>query len=218
MTDADQPALSASQTHPHIATIILAAGQSSRMDAHKLLLPLAGKPLIAYSVGAACASQARPVVLLLGRSASEVTAALEPGPYSVVVNPRYIEGMGTTLALAVSCLPEDVVGAIILLGDQPLMTASAIDAILRAAYRHPDRIAMAQYVGQMSHPVYLPRRTFGQVAALTGDEGARSIIATERHAITAVPIADQHAAFDVDTPDDYARAQAFLQSSENNAL
>lgn len=218
MTDADQPILSASHTHPHVAAIILAAGRSSRMHTHKLLLPLAGKPLIAYSVSAACASEARPVLLLLGRSASDVVAALEPGPYSVVVNSRYAEGMGTSLALAVSHLPEDVVGAVILLGDQPLMTTSAIDAVLCAAYQQPECVAMGQYADQRSHPVYLPRRVFGQVAALTSDEGARSIIAAERHAIIEVPIADRYAAFDVDTPDDYSKAQALHQTSENSAL
>ncbi len=216
MTSATTPTSTTSQAQPRIAAIILAAGRSSRMDAHKLLLPLAGRPLIAHSVSAACASQARPVLLMLGRSAAEVEAALKPGPYSAVVNPRYTEGMGTTLALAISCLSADVIGAIILLGDQPLMTTAAIDAVLSAARQNSDRIVMGQYANEASHPVYLPRRVFGHVAALTGDTGARSIIAAERHAIITVPIADPFAAFDVDTPDEYAQAQALLQSTQSS--
>ncbi len=216
MADADIPTSSESQTKPRIAAVILAAGRSSRMDAHKLMLPLGGKPLISHSLSAACASQASPVLLMLGRSAAEIRAALEPGRYSAVVNTHYAEGMGTTLALAISCLSEDVIGAIILLGDQPLMTTAAIDAVLNAARQNPDHIIMGQYVDQTSHPVYLPRRVFGQVAALTGDAGARSIIAPERHAIMTVPIADQFAAFDVDTPDEYAQVQMLLQSTQTS--
>ncbi|HEX8982953.1 MAG TPA: nucleotidyltransferase family protein [Ktedonobacterales bacterium] len=219
MTKVAMATSSASQTQPQIAGVLLAAGRSSRMDAHKLLLPLAGKPLIAHSLSAACASHARPILLMLGRSATQVEAALEPGSYSVVVNPRYTEGMGTTLALAISSLPVEVIGAIILLGDQPLMTTAAIDTVLSAARQHPEHIIMGQYANHTSHPVYLPRRVFGQVTTLTGDAGARSIIAAERQALITVPIADEFAAFDVDTLEDYARAQALLQSaqlSENN--
>src|SRR5487761_2226467 len=93
-----------------IAAIILAAGSSSRMGAHKLLLPLAGKPLLAWSVAAVCASDARPILLALGRDAAAVAGSLPRGPYSVVINPHFADGMGTTLALAIGQLPPDVAG------------------------------------------------------------------------------------------------------------
>lgn len=198
-----------------IAAIILAAGRSSRMGTHKLLLPLGGKPLLAWSVAAACASDAQPVIVALGRSASEVAAALPTGRYTTVINPRYEEGMGTTLALAVSQLPPEVAGALVLLGDQPFMPTNAIQAVLAAARQRPDTIAMGECAGQRGHPVYLPRRVFARVQALTTDEGARTIIAEERSSVTLVPIADQRALFDVDSLEDYHRAQSLAQSSGN---
>lgn len=211
---------------PTIAAIILGAGTSSRMGEHKLLLPLGGKPLIAWSVAAACASSARPVVVALGRAAEvvtgAVTAALPGASYSVVVNQRFAQGMGTSLALAVASLPAGVIGALILLGDQPFMPTEAMEAVLAAARAQPERIAMGGYGGsgrRRGHPVYLPRRVFPELLALGDDEGARSIIARADDDLTLVAIADDIALLDVDTPEDYRRAQALaerlIQSSEN---
>jgi molybdenum cofactor cytidylyltransferase len=211
-----------------IAAIVLGAGTSSRMGEHKLLLPLGGRPLIAWSVAAACASQARPVVVALGRAAEEVrdalAAALPDAPYSVVVNQRFAQGMGTSLALAIASLPAEVTGALILLGDQPFMPTAAIEAMLAAARAQPERIAMGAYEGayegasgrRRGHPVYLPQRVFGELLALSGDEGARALIARAGDDLTLVPIAVERALLDVDTLEDYQRAQALLaQSAEN---
>lgn len=198
-----------------VAAIILAAGRAERMGAHKLLLPLGGKPLLAWSVAAACASDARPVIVALGRDAESVAAALPPGPYITVVNQRFAEGMGTTLALAVSQLPADVAGTLVLLGDQPFMPVAAIEAVLAAARHEPDRIAMGARDGQRGHPVYLPRRVFGRLLALRADEGARTIIAAERDSVTLVPIAAEHAMLDVDTLEDYQRALRLTHSPGN---
>jgi molybdenum cofactor cytidylyltransferase len=196
-----------------IAAIILAAGRSSRMGAHKLLLPLNGAPLLAWSLAAASASDARPVILALGRDAAMVADALPAGRYITLINPRYAEGMGVTLALAVGSLAPEVIGAVILLGDQPFMPTSTIQATLAAARAQPDRIIMGERDGRRGHPVYLPRRVFARVKALSGDEGARAIIAQEGDEITLVHIADARAQFDVDTLQDYRRAQEIAQLS-----
>lgn len=198
-----------------IAAIVLAAGRSLRMGAHKLLLPLGDQPLLAWSVAAVCASDAQPVIVALGRAASEVAEALAPGRYTTVINPRFEDGMGTTLALAVGRLPADVAGTLVLLGDQPFMPSSAIQSVLAAARQQPEAIILGECAGQRGHPVYLPRRVFARVQALNTDAGARAIIAEERSDVILVHIADEHATFDVDTLADYQRAQALAQSSGN---
>ena len=210
----------APESAPDIAAIILAAGRSERMGAHKLLLPLAGKPLLAWSLNAACASDARPVILTLGRDAAEVAAALPVGPYTTVVNARYAAGMGGSLALAIGKLDQlapMVSGALILLGDQPFMPGSAIAAILSAARAEPERIVMGGYGSRRGHPVYLPRRVFPELLALRDDEGARCVIARERAAVALVAISDEHATFDVDTQEDYQRAQEIARSLTESA-
>ena len=83
------------------AAIILAAGSSSRMGAgrHKLLLPLAGRPVLVHVVDATLASQARPIIIVLGHQAKEVRAHLalyvEYPHITIVENPDYQQGMST---------------------------------------------------------------------------------------------------------------------------
>ena len=200
-----------------IAAIILAAGRSSRMDAHKLLLPLNGKPLLAWSIASACDSTARPVIVTLGRAADEVAAALPTGPYTIVVNQRFAEGMGTSLARAIASLPPAVAGALILLGDQPFMPTAVIDAVLAAARAQPARIVTGAYGQRQGHPVYLPRRVFAEALALRDDAGARSIVAREADAVLRIPLEDEHAVFDVDTLSDYQQAQEIARRLAQSA-
>src|SRR5262245_45144211 len=113
--------------------IVLAAGTSSRMGAQKLLLPLGGRPLVAYSVAAACASPGDPVLVVLGREAERVAEALPPGRHVTVTNPNYASGMASSLRTGLDALPEAVAGALILLGDQPLVTRAIVAALLDEA-------------------------------------------------------------------------------------
>src|SRR5262245_20426761 len=143
-----------------IAAIVLAAGQSSRMGAQKLLLPLGGWPLVAYAVAAACASAADPVLVVLGREAEQVAQALPVGRFMLATNPDYASGMASSLRVGLDTLPEAVLGALILLGDQPLVTPSIVAALLDEARRSPNAIVAAAYAGKRGHPVYFPRQLF----------------------------------------------------------
>ena len=86
------------------------------------------------------------------------------------------------------------------------MDTNSIDCVLLAAEQEPDRIIMGSVNGQAGHPVYLPRRLFADLLALSGDVGAREIIARERDAVLRVPLANELAHFDIDTSEDYQRA------------
>src|SRR5579859_3404485 len=90
------------------AAIILAAGSSSRMGGgrHKLLLPLDGRPVLAHVIDATLASQARPIVIVLGHHAERVRTQLTPytaiPEIFVVENPNYLQGMSTSMRVGIS--------------------------------------------------------------------------------------------------------------------
>ncbi len=189
-----------------ISLAVLAAGESSRMGAHKLLLPLAGKPIIAWAALAASASRAREVLIILGRDAIAARAALPPGRYHPLINPAFARGQGTSLALAVRSTSTESAGLIITLADQPFMDTASIDRVIVAAEKWPDRIIMGSVNGHAGHPVYLPRRLFDELLALSGDVGAREIIGQERATVLAEPLTNELAHLDVDTKEDYQRA------------
>jgi molybdenum cofactor cytidylyltransferase len=176
------------------------------MGAHKLLMPLGGRPLIAWSVLAASASQADDALIILGRDADAARRALPSGSYRVLINPTYAAGQGTSLALAVARLPEVTVGFVALLADQPFMTAASINRVVDVARREPERMVQGIAGGGAGHPVYLPRRVFPDLLLLNGDRGAREIIARERSDVRREPLENDLAHFDIDTPGDYTRA------------
>lgn len=200
------------------AAIVLAAGRSSRMGAHKLLLPLGGRPLVAHAVSAANASSAQPVFVVLGHDAERVAATLPPGRQQVIVNPSYQEGMATSLCAGLAAIEPGSAGALILLGDQPLVTAELIEQMLDAARAFPDSILAASYDGRRGNPVYFPSAYFAELNTVTGDEGGRSVIQQHHDNVRLVPIANTDAMLDADAPDDYQQILAAWerQSSTGN--
>lgn len=191
-----------------ITAVVLAAGRSSRMGHHKLLLPLGGVPLVSYAVTAADASRATSVVVVLGYDAAQVQKALPPGRHTVAINPAYAAGMAGSLKVGVAAVPAEVVGALILLADQPLVQSAHVNAVLAVAEEHPRDLVVATYGGRRSHPVYFPRRTFAELEQITGDEGGRSVLANHAAQLRLVPLEPPETALDVDRPEEYARLLA----------
>src|SRR5260221_12444928 len=123
------------------AAIVLAAGSSSRMGGgrHKLLLPLDGRPVLTHVIDALLASQARPLVIVLGHQADQVRAHIEAlHPDSTIIeNPAYVQGMSTSMRLGLQLLLSDdykntgssyaVDSALIVLGDKPMITSRVFD-------------------------------------------------------------------------------------------
>ncbi len=190
-----------------VAAIVLAAGRSSRMGAHKLLLPLGGRPLVAHAVRAACESRASPVIVVLGHEAERVRAALPAGSYTVVENPGYAAGMASSLRAGLAAVPESCAGALVVLGDQPLVSPELLNRLIDAALRSPERIVAASYDGRRGNPVCFPRRYFAELAAINGDEGGRSVLLRHPDALLTVECGDLAPDLDADTPEDYARIQ-----------
>jgi molybdenum cofactor cytidylyltransferase len=192
-----------------IGAVVLAGGRSSRMgDAHKLLLPLGGRPVAAYALDAALGSGADPVVVVLGHRADDVRAALPAGGYQVVVNAEYAAGMSTSLRAGIAALPIDVAGAVMLLADQPLITGEIVARVIAEARASGRGIVTASFGGGRGTPVYFARALFAELLAVTGDEGGRAVIARHPADVAVVELADDAAALDVDDPEQYTRLRA----------
>ncbi|HEY1387680.1 MAG TPA: nucleotidyltransferase family protein [Ktedonobacterales bacterium] len=201
---------------PVIAAIVLAAGKSSRMGANKLLLPLDGHPLVWRAVSGACASSADAVLVVLGNEAERVAAALPPGRYQRVDNPRFAEGLSTSLQAGLDALPDEVDGALILLADMPFTASATLEALQAAARAEPDRVAATSQGGRPTPPVYWPRAYFGELHRIHGDEGGRSLLLRSPEAVHLVAMAQPDEALDVDAPEDYQRIAGRGQSSTGN--
>lgn len=188
---------------PAIAAIVLAAGRSSRMGEHnKLLAEVDGAPMIAHVVDALLATSVRPVVVVTGHDADAVRAALAGRDVIFAHNPRYAEGMSTSLRAGLAQLGEDIDGALVALGDMPRVLAAHVEALAGAFDPAGGRaICVPTWEGRRGNPVLFARRFFPEMRLLEGDVGARALLEKHAAAVCPVPMPDRGVTLDVDTPE-----------------
>lgn len=186
-----------------VAAIILAAGRSTRMGGpNKLLAELNGKKLVRIVAEQALASKASPVIVVTGHQGAEVEAALKGLNVKFVHNPAFADGLATSVKAGVGAVPDGTDGAVILLGDMPLIDAKLVDRLLDTFA--PDRgslIVVPVAGGRRGNPVLWSRRFFSELMTLDGDVGARHLIARHMEAVTEVEVQGKSAFLDIDTPE-----------------
>jgi molybdenum cofactor cytidylyltransferase len=199
--------------NPSIGAVILAAGASGRMGTPKQLLELDGSPLVARAADAALASPVWPVVVVVGAHGEKVRAALARRPVLVVENPAWTEGMASSIRAGIGALEQfsrNLDGALLALCDQPAFSP-AIVARLIAAQRASGRgIAASRYAGRNGAPALFLRPYFAALAALVGDEGARTLLNDDPDRVIAVDLPELSA--DLDTPTDFDAFKSRSQS------
>jgi molybdenum cofactor cytidylyltransferase len=193
-----------------VAAIVLAAGRSSRMAPRNKLLELVeGKPIVARVAEAALGSGARPVIVVTGFEASRVAAALGDLEVTIVQNPAHAEGLSTSLRTGLQALPADSDGALILLGDMPKIESSDLETLI-VAFAADQRRAICVPVrhGRRGNPVLWGAAYFAEMMSLSGDMGAKPLMARHQECVTEVPAASDGIFADVDTLSDLARLKA----------
>jgi molybdenum cofactor cytidylyltransferase len=196
-----------------IAAVVLAAGRSTRMGAvNKLIAEIGGKPLVRITAEQALGSRASPVIIVTGHERERVEAALNGLPVRVVHNPDYAEGLGTSLKAGIAAVPDDADGAIICLGDMPQVNAALIDKLIAAF--DPEKgvlVVVPSIDGRRGNPVVWSRRFFHDLMAISGDIGARHLIGSYAEAVIEVPVDDDAALTDVDTPESLSAVKAKIE-------
>lgn len=189
--------------HALRTVIVLAAGKGSRFGAahHKLAQPLGETSVLVATLGNALAS-GLPVVVVT-TAAFAATARSSVAARDVVVLPEVGSGaggslgMGASIAAGVSCRPH-APGWLVLPGDMPTVRPDSLQAVARGLDHHP--VVFAQHRGQRGHPVGFAAELYSELAALSGDEGARRLIA--RYPAFGVELDDPGVLVDIDTPQD----------------
>jgi molybdenum cofactor cytidylyltransferase len=190
---------------PQIAAVVLAAGMSARMGKNKLLAEIDGEPLVRRIVGAVEKSRASPIVVVIGHDHESISAALAGTDTTLVYNPDFRDGMSASLRTGIHAVSKSD-GAIMLLGDMPGITACLIDRMIaRFDCAEGRSICVTTYNGKRGHPVLFDRRFYPALQSISGDIGARQVVAANEEAVCEVEADDEAPLIDIDTPEDLAR-------------
>jgi molybdenum cofactor cytidylyltransferase len=191
---------------PRVSAVVLAAGLSRRMGENKLLVPVAGRAMVARVVGALAESPVAEVVVVVGHEADRVRAALAdaparpPGRVRFVDCPDYAQGLSASLRAGIAALGPDVDAALVCLGDMPWVSArhaaALIDAFDPAAGR---AVCVPFFEGKRGNPVLWAARYFAEMQGLSGDVGARELLERHAEAVWPVPVTDAGVTVDIDT-------------------
>ena len=183
--------------------IVLAAGTSSRFGSSKQLVTYHGALLVTRAVRLAeniCGPRS---VLVSGHGWRPVVEACRPLQGFFVNNTRYRTGMGGSIACGVRSVTGAADAVLLLLADQPLITANHLQQLVTTWAQSPDEITATSFAETAGPPVIFPRRYFTKLSELRGDQGAREILASAGSHVHAVKL--EEAVADIDVPEDIDR-------------
>jgi molybdenum cofactor cytidylyltransferase len=190
-----------------VTAVVLAAGRATRMGGQKLLLPLAGRPVVQWVVDAALGSTAKETIVVVGHEAGRLREALAGRRVTVVVNTRYEQGLSTSLQAGVRAAGETCDAAIFLLGDQPFVTSALLDRLIDGFAETGKRVVRPVVDDEPANPVLMSAELFPEILEQCGDVGGREIVARYADDVSLVPVDDPRLAVDIDSVEDYEAAR-----------
>ena len=196
-------------THrPQVAAVLLAAGESTRMQEMKALLPwTSGRSLLAHQARALVGAGYYPVIVVLGHLADRLREEVADARHTFVVeNPRYREGRTTSIVAGLRALPPGADGVLIVSVDQP--RSDALLASLRGAWlAEQPLLAVPSLDGRAGHPPLFAASLLPDLFAVTEEgEGLREVVSRYRQERLLVPTRDPLTLTNLNTRADYEAA------------
>jgi len=190
-----------------VTGLVLGAGGSKRLGRPKQLLPYNGGTLLGHVVGVARACRFGQLVVAIGGSAGGVRKTVDLEGTDVVVNDSYGAGCSSSIAAALGVVDPRCEVLVLMLGDQPGVTAGTVAALLEG--RGGAQLAICRYDDGRGHPIAFARGTFSDLADLYGDKGVWRLLDERAGELREVAV-EGPIPLDVDTPEDY---QAVLDAA-----
>ena len=172
-----------------------------RLGRPKQTLPFRDGTLLGHVVGVARECELDQLVVAIGGAADDVRYQVDLTGAEVVVNDAYGAGCSSSIAAALAVVDPRCDVLVLMLGDQPGVTAETVGALL--AGRGDAELAVCAYDDGRGHPIAFGRGVFGALANLHGDKGVWRLLDQGGDDVVEVPITGT-VPLDVDTPEDYA--------------
>lgn len=187
------------------SALVLAAGAGRRFGGGKLLALLDGVPVIRRTLDAVLTAGFDEVVVTTGADHAAVAGALQGLACRTVPTQHWEEGMATSLRSGLAALRYPATGVFVFLGDMPLVPVHLCPELAglaeKAGYAARPRVA-----DKPGHPVAFSAAALPDLARLTGDRGATSLLKDHGDMVTYCDTDAAGAVLDIDAPSDLAAA------------
>jgi len=187
-----------------ISAVVLAAGRSERMGKPKMILPWGDTTVIGRVVRTLKAGGVDEVLVVTGGARGDVEKALSKFQVRTVYNPKYAtREMLCTIQVGISALGEDVVGALVVLGDQPQMRVEVVQSVLTAFREEEGPLVVPSYRMRRGHPLMVARSLWPEVMAIKHPKTMRDFLETHAEDIHYLEVDTPTVLLDLDTLSDY---------------
>jgi len=189
-----------------ICALVLAAGESKRMGRPKQLLSFGRQTLIETVVENATKAQVDETRVVLGAHKGKIKAKLEKYAVTTIDNPRYKEGMLSSIQEGFLTAPENARALVVILGDQPTVPSSVIDKLVYAYKKSGKGIVLPVFQKKRGHPILIDTKYRREVAALDPGIGLRALVHGHPEDIEEIAVSTPAILKDIDNPADYLEA------------
>ena len=167
--------------------IVLAAGISKRLGRPKALIEMEGEALVCRAIRLALETLPLECVVVSAANDETIDAAVAGLDCRVVPCRDAARGMSASLRCGLRSMQTDCAAALIVLVDQPALSAAHLCALRDAWRLYPERAAASLYADTIGVPALLPRSWFDQLINADGDQGARELLRSNRNEVHVIP-------------------------------
>ena len=189
----------------HLATLVLAAGESTRMGKPKMLLPFGELSIIETVVTNASRSTAGKIIVVLGAGHQAIGKKLRNYPVETVLNERYKEGMFSSFQCGLRALQGSTEGILVLLGDQPMIGTGIIDSMIDRFRQSGKGILVAACEGRRGHPILIGSGYFRELLDAPAGSSLRELLDRHPEDIGELETGKPEILRDIDTEKDYRK-------------
>ena len=187
-----------------ISAILLAAGQSKRMNGeNKLSKESQGIPLIKHSVKNILASSIDELIVILGYQKDIIEKLIDKNEkIKIIFNKDFESGMASSIKTGLDNLSEKSEAFFICLGDMPMVSHNIYDQLVKS--KDNKEIIVPTYKGQQGNPVLFDKSMKEKIINISGDAGAKKILELNKDKILNLKINDQSITRSFNTQDDFS--------------
>ena len=187
-----------------ISAILLAAGQSKRMDGeNKLTIEIQGIPLIKHSVKNILTSSVDELIIVLGYQKEIIEKLIDKNNKTkFVFNKDFENGMASSIKAGLNHSSNNTEAFFICLGDMPMVNSNIYNQLIKS--RNQKNIIVPTYNGQQGNPVLFDKSMKEKVIDISGDIGAKKILELNKDKILNLDINDQSITKSFNTQDDFS--------------